>query len=251
LQFQFLVKRLRLDQSDMKTDEVLRLYDRDYGAIYDDSFILGDNFRECAEFEVETIAGLSHSTENWLDVACGTGYFLSRFPSRERAGLDISPAMLEVARRANSGVPFYERDFREDHAEWVDRWDLVSCMWYAYCYADSVAEVDTVVKNLASWTSQKGTLFLPVCDPNIICKTEIPSRPPPDSDDGQLLISGVVWSWIDEPSGRCHANLIAPTLNHMSQILETYFSEVELLQYPRFQADCLQARKAFIARGKM
>lgn len=235
----------------MKREEVLRLYDRDYSAIYDDSFVLGDNFRECAEFEVEIISDLLRGTENWLDVACGTGYFLSRFPNLERAGLDISPAMLEVARRANPGVSFYEQDFREDRAEWVDSWDLVSCMWYAYCYADSVSEVDTVVKNLASWTSPEGTLFLPVCDPNVICKTEIPSHPPADSDDGRLLISGVVWSWIDEPSGRRHTNLVAPNLDHLSQILEKHFSEVELLQYPRFQADCLEARKAFIARGKI
>ncbi|MHC5820258.1 MAG: methyltransferase domain-containing protein [Nostoc sp.] len=37
----------------------------------------------------------------WLEVACGTGYFLSCFPEIERAGLDISPAMLKVAKQAN------------------------------------------------------------------------------------------------------------------------------------------------------
>ncbi len=235
----------------MQREEVLRIYDNDYSTVYDASFLLGDNFRECTEFEVGLIADLLRGAKNWLDVACGTGYFLGRFPTQERAGLDISPAMLEMARQANPGVSFYEQDFREHRAEWVNRWDLVSCMWYAYCYADSVADVRRVIHNLASWTSPGGVCFLPVCDPDVLCKTKIPYQPPPDSDDGRLLITGVTWTWIDEPSGKRHDNLVAPTLEHIGGKLRDYFKEVRLLEYPHFQSDCLESRKAFIAKRKI
>jgi SAM-dependent methyltransferase len=235
----------------MKKEEVLRIYDGEYSAHYDEAFLLGDNFRECTEFEVRLIADLLRGAKRWLDVACGTGYFLSRFPDQKRAGLDLSPAMLDAARRANPGVDFYEQDFRERSEEWVNRWDLVSCMWYAYCYADSVADVRRVIRNLACWTSPGGALFLPVCDPDVLCKTRIPYEPPPDSDDGRLFITGVTWTWIDEPSGRRHNNLIAPTLEYLGGILRDHYEDVRLVEYPRFQADCLESRKAFIAKGKI
>jgi SAM-dependent methyltransferase len=235
----------------MKRDEILRLYDRDYSALYNDSFLIGENFRESTEFEVMLITDLLQGARNWLDVACGTGYILGRFQDVDRAGTDISSSMLEQACRANPDVPFYEHDFRGERLEWNDRWDLVSCMWYAYCYADSVQEVHQVVRNLASWTSNDGACFLPVCDPDVLCKTTIPYEPPPDSDDGRLLITAVTWTWIDEPSGRRHANLIAPTLAYMSEMLREYFRDVRLIQYPCFQTDCLESRKAFIARDKI
>jgi SAM-dependent methyltransferase len=235
----------------MKREDVLRIYDKDYSAIYDASFLVGENFRECTEFEVGLIADLLRGAKSWLDVACGTGYFLSRFPDQERAGLDISPAMLDVARRANPGVTFYEQDFREPMGEWINHWDFVSCMWYAYCYADSVPDVRRVIHNLASWTSPNGTCFLPVCDPNVLCKTKIPYQPPPDSDDGRLFITAITWTWIDEPIGKRHDNLVAPTLNHVEEMLRGCFEEVRLIDYPCFQADCLESRKAFVARNKI
>lgn len=234
----------------MKREEVLKLYDGVYSSNYDELFLLGENFLECTEFEVSLLKELMDFGDSWLDVACGTGYFLSRFPKQRRSGLDISPAMLDIARKANPGVAFYESDFRGSNIEWNGCWDLVSCMWYAYCYSDSVTDVDRVIANLADWTSSGGTLFLPVCDPNVICKAKIPYQPPPDSNDGRIIVSAITWSWIDEPSGKCHSNLVSPTLEHVQETLNHHFEEVQLLQYPRFKSDCLESRKAFIAKQK-
>lgn len=234
----------------MDAKELLRIYNRKYAAVYDKSFLLGENFRECTEYETSLIGAFLRSGRSWLDVACGTGYFLSRFPGVERCGLDLSPAMLEQARRANPGVPLVEADYRVDIAEWRDRWDLVSCMWYAYCYAGSVTGVETVVRNLAMWTAPEGTCFLPACDPDVLCKTKIPYRPPPDSSDGRLEVTAVVWNWIDEPSGKRHTGLIAPHLDHLVALFESHFRDVRVHTYPPFQADCLQSRRAIIARMK-
>jgi hypothetical protein len=120
-------------------------------------------------------------------------------------------------------------------------------MWYAYCYADTLDEIAQVLENFASWLSPSGCLFLPVCEPNVLTKLEIPSAPPPDSNDGLLYIDGVIWTWIDQPAGRKHSGLIAPTVEWMDTKLKELFSQVELVRYPEFKDDCLASRAAFIA----
>jgi SAM-dependent methyltransferase len=230
--------------------EIINLYDREYAETYDATFLLGKNFRECTLHELELIGGFLGVAKSWLDVACGTGYFLSHFPNIERCGLDLSPAMLEQARQANPGVAFIQGDYRVDISDWHGRWDFVSCMWYAYCYAGSLADVETLIRNLASWTAPRGTCFLPICNPDVLCKTKVPYRPPADSPEGRLEIPAIVWNWIDEPSGRRHDGLIAPHIDHLATLFESFFREVEVYHYPQFEADCLQSRSALIARDK-
>lgn len=232
----------------MRNEEVCQLYDVTYAAAYDANYLLGKNFIEATQYELSVVSGLLRTARNWLDVACGTGYFLSRFPQRERAGTDISLAMLQIARQANPGVQIFESDFRQPRNEFENRWDLVSCMWFAYCYADSCREIDQVIENLASWTSPDGTCFLPVCDADVLCKIRIPYEPPPDSDDGYLRIAGIIWDWIDKPSGKQHINLIAPHIEHIIEQFSRWFKDVQLLRYPAFQDDCLAGRKAIIAQ---
>ena len=91
----------------MDKNNVLGIYDEAYAQEYNQKFLLNDWFASDVEFEREIISKLlSEIGENarWLDVACGTGYFLSHFPNAERAGLDISPAMLKLAKQANPGI---------------------------------------------------------------------------------------------------------------------------------------------------
>src|SRR5947209_222375 len=116
----------------MKVSDILSIYDAEYASVYNECYLLADNYRECTAFEIDCIRRFLRPSSRWLDVACGTGYLLSRFPETERAGLDLSPAMLEVARRCNPGVSFAQADFRVDVPDWKDRWDLVTSTWYAY-----------------------------------------------------------------------------------------------------------------------
>src|SRR5689334_12866426 len=115
----------------MRREDIRELFDREYAAHYNDRFLLGDAYGESAEYEVSLLSELLQHAGNWLDVACGTGYMLSRFPGVRRAGLDLSPAMLEVAKRENQDADFFLGDFLVDRPEWHNRWDLVSCMWLA------------------------------------------------------------------------------------------------------------------------
>ena len=64
----------------MKHDEVQRLYNRQYANSNDDRFLHSAIAKPDSEFEIETLRNLLTNGGPWLDVACGTGLFLSKFP---------------------------------------------------------------------------------------------------------------------------------------------------------------------------
>src|SRR5688572_6663998 len=117
----------------MRRDEVLALYDRDYAGTYDQRFIFAEHTAPNARRELELIGELlAADGASWLDIGCGTGWFLAQFPGVKRAGLDLSAAMLELARERSPDADFRQGDFREPVPEWQGAWSLVSCMWAAY-----------------------------------------------------------------------------------------------------------------------
>lgn len=235
----------------MRRDDLRNLYDKEYAELYNERFLLGEAYRETTEYEVGLLRTLLGPGGTWLDVACGTGYILSRFPNVQRAGLDLSPAMLDIARRANPNVEFTLGDFLEDRPEWRGRWNVVSCMWQAYTYVDTVQEVVLLLKRLAEWTAVGGACFLPLCDPEILCGSDVPFRRWLDTADGTLQIDAVVWSCL-EPTGRRHVNLIAPHKALLVREFEKYFRQVEVVDYPHANRDAVQSRpRALIARGRL
>ena len=235
----------------MQVRDLRYLYDRDYAAAYNDAYLLHNDYRDFTEYEVSCIRGFLKPTSRWLDVACGTGYFLSRFQHIEhRVGLDLSPAMLAAAQRSNPDINLYEWDFRKDVGQWHGKWDLVSSLWCAYFYVDTVAEVDILIRNMAQWTSAQGTCFMPAFDADMLLTQPVPDNVPYGSDDGRLSVDGVICTWVAEPSGKRHVNLVVPRIAHMTEVFEEFFSEVTVLEYPKFQPDPRSGRKAIVAKGK-
>ena len=188
----------------------------------------------------------------WLDVACGTGYFLSRFPGVPRAGLDLSPAMLTVARESNPDALFFrEGDFTDECPEWDGAWSVVTSLWYSYGLVESMEAVRTVVRNLARWTADDGVCFVPVFEPaNLGRGIKLPyalrqAGFPPET----LLITGVTWSWI-EASGKRHDDMVAPQMDYMVSLFSEYFDSVKVVIYPPFKPWRRRRRRAIIARAK-
>jgi SAM-dependent methyltransferase len=218
----------------VKPDELVRLYDRDYAAVYDRNFLERFPHEADTRHELELIGSLLSPGARWLDAGCGTGYFLARFPEFDRAGLDLSPAMLERARECNPGVEFRRHDFRDPLPEWNDGFDLVSCMWYAYGMVDSVDEVSQVIANLAAWTAPAGTCFLPVADPDLVARIELPDRIPYGplvESPGEIRITGIMWSFTEE-TGKAHRHLISPSVAWLRDELGRHFEGVETIRYP-------------------
>jgi SAM-dependent methyltransferase len=181
----------------MKPEDITRLYDEAYAAAYEENFLLSPLTKPDSDHELELLRSFLTAGVTWLDVACGTGYFLHHFPQTERAGIDLSPAMLRLARQANPGVSLIQRDFRDANASWIDRWGLVSCMWYAYGLVDTVSDILRLIENMGLWTAPNGTCFMPLADPRMMTGVNLPyeaSSPNP----GRLMITGIVWSYIED-----------------------------------------------------
>jgi SAM-dependent methyltransferase len=233
----------------MRRDEVNALYNRQYAAEYEDKFIHRDICRSDAEFEVKVLAKAIERAEGpWLDVGCGTGYFLSRFPGCHRAGMDISEAMLERARAANPEVEFYQHDFRVGRPEWQDAWGLVSSMWHAYGYVETLEEFDRFLSNIADWTAPCGTLFLPYLDLNGLWETALPFEMPNPYQPAKVHITGLIWTFVDDD--KVHRNMIAPHAEYIGDGLRRRFNDVRVVEYPPAMPEWKIARKAFLAEQK-
>lgn len=237
----------------MQRRAIQDLYDGRYAEAYDERFLSGEDWtKQGSDFELELIGELvARPGSRWLDVACGTGYYLGRFPDLERAGLDLSPGMLATAGRAAPTATLVEGSYLDDHPDWVDRWTLVSCMWAAYSYAGSLEAVEQLVANLARWTAPEGSAFLPVMDvADLSGGIDIPYR----NDDtwvfgGTLLVKAAIWDWHDEKLGKHHRDLIAPHTDHLVELFGRHFRQVEVVLYPPYLPGW-DSRKAIVASGK-
>lgn len=235
----------------MNPDEIRQLYDQSYAASYEDKFLHATIAQVDRDFEEKLIGELLPSDGRWLDAACGTGYFLSRFPNATRAGLDLSPAMIEWARAANPSAELFEGDLREARPEWVDQWDLVTCMWYAYGLVDSLKQVLAVLENLAAWTSPNGTLMLPISDPRMIARANFPYQTTDTPWEGDVFVEAILWSYVDEEGQKCHAHQISPTPEFLVDALSRLFARVESVRYPPAMPGWEGVRTALVAKEKI
>lgn len=216
----------------MTKEEVLETYDQSYAQRYDRSFILNpeNHWFDKAEFEVNLLKQLTGQARNWLDVACGTGYFLRHGrgrPDLECMGLDLSPAMLAEARLANPDLYFVEADFLQPQTDFEGRWDVTSCMWGAYGLQETVADVEALIENLGKWTSPTGTCFVPVFDPAIFAELEAAGEL---IQGAELNLDRYTWSYV-EPDGKRHREMLAPPVPVMISIFERHFGSIETFRY--------------------
>jgi SAM-dependent methyltransferase len=237
--------------SAMKKEDVWKIYDSNYASEYNERYLLNPFSKTSSVTELSVLKQLLNKDTKWLDLGCGTGYFLSEFPGIQRAGLDISPKMLETAREANPDALFFkEGDFREDNPEWNNEWSLITCMWGAYCYVDSVGEVEKIVENIVNWTKTGGSIFLPVLDiedlrPNTGIKYEHFFE---GVYAGTIAITSVTWSW-QEINGKFHQHLVSPPAQHFGRLMQPYFDNIEVVRYPPYMLGRV-SRKAILATGK-
>ncbi|HEX5184359.1 MAG TPA: class I SAM-dependent methyltransferase [Allosphingosinicella sp.] len=212
----------------MRSEDVQSLYDADYAAAYDDAFLLGAANRASTGFELALIRETLAGGGRWLDLGCGTGYVLAQFPGVARAGLDLSGAMVDLARGRNPDALFVEQgNFLAARPEWAGRWDLVTCMWGAYCYLDSLAEVARLVRNMAGWTAPGGSVLIPCLS---FPGNRIPYEHEPDPWGGRARVHGHIWSW--DHGDKRHSNLILPHPGQIVSWLAPFFGRIRVVLYP-------------------
>lgn len=233
----------------MKPEDVKALYDQSYAEDYDETFLHRDIHRSDTAFETGILAEALKRADSWFDVGCGTGYFLSQFPGRRRAGADLSEAMLAKARAVNPDADFYVHDFRVPRPEWRGAWQLVSSMWYAHAYVDTLDEFDLFLTNLSDWTASEGALFLPYVDLGDLWGRVLPYDVPSAFAPSKVLLKGLIWSY--EHLGKSHHNMIAPHADYIRQSLERRFRQVRTIDYPPAMPGWTMVRRAFMAEGRI
>jgi ubiquinone/menaquinone biosynthesis C-methylase UbiE len=222
----------------LKAEQVLQTYDEAYARAYDGSFLTDPNSFNKTAAELAILRDIFASKEErprWLDVACGTGYMLSQFSDLPRTGLDLSPAMLHLARSKNPGIRLIEGNYRDRSLIEAGQFDVVSSMWWAYSFAESIDEIQRLIDNLWHWLAAGGVCFMPICEPakNLYGgQTQLPYVVTENAPvyGGQILLTAVMWSWI-EPSGKRHDNMLVPQVDYMVEMFRTRFSSVEVREY--------------------
>ena len=224
----------------MTPEQLRRLYDAKYAEEYDARFLESDLAKPDVQFEVATLKSFLKPRSRWLDVGCGTGYFLSLFSDVERAGLDVSPAMLKVAAARNNNAHFYCQSYLDPMPEWRDCWSLISCMWYAYGYVSSMLEFRKLVDNLSLWTAPEGVCFMPLCDPRLLTGLPISYEVSGCPWPGRVVVTGITWTYIEEGGAR-HEDQITPMVPHILALFGEHFEELEIVQYPSSSRTALVA----------
>jgi len=219
-------------RSEQRRDAVRTMYGPAQAARYEETWQLSDVWRGESENHVTTIAGLLSEGDRWLDVGCGTGYFLSRFPGVSRAGIDLSPAMLDRARAHNpDALLFRVGDIAVDVPEWHGAWDLVTSTGQAWGYLPSMEDIEQAARNMVAWTAPGGTLLIQPSDIVDVTGHRIDydfSGEPPVA--GAVRVTGVLWSWFEHDAA--HTDMLFPSLDVWVNWLVHDFEKVEIFHWP-------------------
>lgn len=127
-----------------------RLYDEIYGV---------ERYARQAAAVRAYLAQKHSSARTMLEIGCGTGGHLAYFrDSFSVTGIDLSAAMLAVAREKLPDVPLYQADMRT--LELSTRFDVVTCLFSSIAYVRSCAELNATVARLAAHLNPAGLLII-------------------------------------------------------------------------------------------
>lgn len=224
-------------------------YDEKYAPMYNKLWSNNPVWKSEVKFHIQTIDKLLENKSNWLDVGCGTGYYLSKFPNVDRMGLDFSSAMLKEAQKVNPDVTFLEQSLGDSNSDLDGAFDLVTCTGQPWAYLSTFSEIEKAVENLANWTSREGVCMLTPLDMSDLGGIQVPKyydleEVPNDTS----MIRGVWWTYKELDS--VYHNMLLPNIDEWVRWFAVYFKKVEILHWPHEPAESFQPRRALICSQK-
>jgi len=94
-----------------------------------------------------------------LDIACGTGLHLSYLKTRFAAeGLDVSPEILDVARKRNPELDFHCADMRSFALG--ARYDIITCLFSSIGYMTTLEDLHRTTARMAAHLVPGGLLLV-------------------------------------------------------------------------------------------
>jgi len=138
--------------------EVARAYDNVAGD-YDTTYTGPKDIAENAYVMGELLAGGYVDKRRVLDVGCGTGLLLDALPqcTIDYTGIDLSPGMLEVARRKHTNKRFYVMDMQNMRELPAGSFDTITCLFEPFNYC---TEPDRFFVEARRLLSEGGRVFL-------------------------------------------------------------------------------------------
>jgi len=224
------------------------LYNDEYASVYNDAWWDKDMWKPAGEFHIHTLASLLKTSKNWLDVGCGTGYFLNKFPQVDRSGLDLSSDMLDKARISNPGVEFLHQSMTDKNQSLEGKFDLVSCTGQPWLYLPDMEAIERSIIRMAEWTSPNGKVMLAPFDLFDILGLDLPA----DFYDISTNITrdpvpttlGTIWTY-KELDGNYYP-LLSPNLDQWVRWFSVFFRKIEILFRTDVPRGTLQALRRII-----
>jgi SAM-dependent methyltransferase len=95
-----------------------------------------------------------------LDVACGTGLHLDAFADLgfDVTGVDVSPVMLDAARRRRRDATLHEGDMRSFALD--QRFDVVTCLFSSIAFMTDREQLDRAIGNMVGHLRPHGVLVV-------------------------------------------------------------------------------------------
>lgn len=144
----------RIETSMTQPDPPFTTSAEDYDLIYQ-----GLPYDEQAGLVTAAVRERHPKAATLLEVGCGTGQFLVRLrDSFDVEGLDVSPAMLEVARRRVPEVPLHVADMRA--FDLGRTFDAVLCLFSSIGYMVTPDDLRTALATMAQHVAPGGVLIV-------------------------------------------------------------------------------------------
>jgi SAM-dependent methyltransferase len=212
----------------MKLEQILETYDEKYASEYEDEFIFSEWNTESIKFQINELQKFLTKESKWLDIACGTGFILSQYDVENKSGLDISLPMLDIAKLRNPSTTFYNENFLSKNNNFNNKWNVITCMWWAYCMVESISQIKQLAENISEWLTEDGVCFIPLCNPQKFDSNNIKIPYQDKNVPGDIRITGITWTW-EQVNGKRHDDVISPQVEHMKLIFEEYFEDVKIV----------------------
>jgi SAM-dependent methyltransferase len=145
---------------------------RHSAALFDIRYAQKDYAGEASRFG-RLVARVHPTASTLLDVACGSGLHLQHLKSEYRVeGLDLSPELLDTARRRLGDVPLHHGNMAGFDLE--RSFDLVTSFFASIAYLPDVETMRQAIASMAKHLANGGVLFLePWLTPAVYRENEV------------------------------------------------------------------------------
>ena len=149
-------------------------FDTTYAQYYD-YFNQGKEYTKEVDFLETVFKKYNVQNKSILDIGCGTGLHMAELIKRgyQLTGLDLSPEMIELAKKRNSQAEFHIADM--SNFSLYKKYDVIICMFSALGYLTKNEQLESFFQSCKNHLNKDGLLILDVWN-GLGVMQELPTR---------------------------------------------------------------------------